>query len=340
MIKKFIFLLSAVIGLLLTCYFFQPMKVGKGYDALTKYERVNGWPDLPENLNLGNPVGLSLDSDQHVVLFHRAEREWPLLKAMPDSFIKSSTILVIDRDSGKLLKSWGENLFIMPHGLTVDNENNVWVTDVGLHQVFKFNADGKMLLKLGEAKVSGNDSVHFDRPTDIAIAGDGSIYVSDGYGNSRIVKFSPEGKYLSEWGQNGDKEGEFNVPHGITIDKSGNVYVADRENSRIQVFDPNGRFLKQFLGDSFGAMCSVSFDKATSNLYAIDDLSFLKVKHRGSDVFVIDTLGKIKTRFGRSGSYEGATCWYHDLAIDKDQNIYVGDILGNTLQKFRKVPAN
>lgn len=337
MIKKFIYLILGLAGLLIICYFLQPITKGNGFDTTTKYELVKNWLDLPKDLKLGNPTGISIDTNQNIVVFHRADREWALLGAMPDSPIKSKTILIIDKDNGKLITSWGDNLFIMPHGLTVDNENNIWVTDVGLHQIFKFSNNGKLLLKLGEAKVSGNDSLHFNKPTDIAIADDGSFYVSDGYGNSRVVKFSPTGKYLFEWGKKGNKESEFNIPHGISLDNNGNVYVADRENNRVQVFDPNGKFIRQFANNTYGAICSVAFDKTQSKLIAIDDFTFLKVKHRGSDVFVLDPTGKIQTRFGRSGSYEGNTSWYHDLTIDKDENIYVGDILRNTLQKFRKI---
>jgi len=337
MFQKFIYLVLGVAGLLLVCYFLQPIKNGIGLDTTTKYELVKNWLDLPKDLKLGNPTGISIDTNQNIVVFHRAGREWALLGAMPDSSIKSKTILIIDKDNGKLITSWGDNLFIMPHGLTVDNENNIWVTDVGLHQVFKFSHDGKLLLKLGETKVAGNDSLHFNKPTDIAIADNGSFYVSDGYGNSRVVKFSATGKYLSEWGKKGNKESEFNIPHGISLDSNDNVYVADRENKRVQVFDPNGNFKKQFTDNTFGAICSVAFNITRLKLFAVDDFTFLKVKHQGSDIFIFDTTGKVQTRFGRSGSYHGNTSWYHDLTIDKDENIYVGDILGNTVQKFRKV---
>lgn len=336
MIKKSIYFLSGAAGLLLICYLLQPIK-GNGYDTTTKYELVKNWPDLPKELRLGNPTGISIDTNQNIVVFHRAGREWPLFGSMPDETIQSKTILVIDKDNGKLINSWGDNLFIMPHGLEVDNENNIWVTDVGLNQVFKFNPEGELLLKLGEAGVAGNDTVHFNKPTDIAIAKDGSFYVSDGYGNSRIIKFSATGKYLFEWGKKGNKESELNIPHGISLDDNGNVYVADRENNRIQIFDPTGHFIKQFSGNSFGAICAVAFDNAQSKLFSVDDLTFLKVKHRGSDVFIFDTTGRVQTRFGRSGFYEGKTSWYHDLTVDKDENIYIGDILRNTIQKFKKV---
>lgn len=337
MIKKFIYLIFGLAGLLIISFFLQPIKKGNGFDITTKYELVKNWPNLPQDMELGNPTGIGIDTNQNIVVFHRAKREWPLLGEMPDSAIKSKTILIIDKTSGNLITSWGNNLFIMPHGLTVDNENNIWLTDVGLHQVFKFSHDGKLLLKLGEAKVAGADSLHFNKPTDIAIADDGSFYISDGYGNSRVVKFSATGKYLFEWGKKGGKESEFNIPHAISLDNNGNVYVADRENSRVQMFDSNGKFIKQFADNTYGAICSVTFDKTKSKLYAIDDFAFLKIKHRGSDIFIFDTTGKVQTRFGRSGFYDANTSWYHDLTIDKDESIYVGDILGNTLQKFRKV---
>lgn len=337
MFKKFIYLIPGAAGLLLICYFLQPIKKGKGFDTTNKYELVKNWLDLPKDLKLGNPTGISIDTNQNIVVFHRADREWEFFSSMPDKPIQRKTILIINKESGKPINSWGDNLFIMPHGLKVDNENNIWVTDVGLHQIFKFSYDGKLLMKLGEARVAGNDSLHFDKPTDIAIAKDGSFYVSDGYGNSRVIKFSAAGKYLFEWGKKGSKEGEFNIPHGISLDEYGNVYVADRENYRIQIFDSTGKFIKQFANNSFGTICAVAFDKSKSKLFAVDDFTFLKVKHRGSDAFIFDTTGKVQTRFGRSGSYEGNTSWYHDLTIDKDENIYVGDILGNTVQKFRKI---
>jgi peptidylamidoglycolate lyase len=337
MIKKTIYFIFGLTGLLIVSYCLQPIKKGKGIDTTIKYEPVTDWPNLPKDLRLGNPAGIGIDTNQHIVVFHRANREWALFGPMPNNPIKSETILVIDKDSGKLIDSWGDNFFIMPHGLTVDHENNVWVTDVGLHQIFKFTHDGKLLMKLGEASVSGNDSFHFNKPTDIAVAKDGSFYVSDGYGNSRIMKFSATGKYLFEWGKKGNKESEFDIPHGISLNPNGCVFVADRENTRIQVFDSNGTFIKQLTDNTFGAICSVAFDETGSKLFAVDDVTFLKLKHRGSDVFVFDTTSNLQNRFGRSGLYHGNVSWYHDLTIDKDENIYIGDLLANKIQKFKKV---
>jgi len=333
MLKKLLFGILIVAAGFLLAYFFQPIKKGSGVDPITRYVQVAVWPKLPAGLPLGNPTGMSLDTNQNLVVFHRAERTWPLLASMPATPITSNTILIINKDNGQLINSWGANLFIMPHGLTVDDKNNIWVTDVGLHQVFKFSHDGKLLFKLGAAGIAGRDSAHFNKPTAVAIAKDGSFYVSDGYGNSRIIKFSAQGKYLFEWAH------EFKIPHAICLDNQGRVYVADREHNRIQVFDEKGKFLKQYTNKSFGAICAIAFNKAGNKLFAVDDFSFLKVKHRGSDVLVLDTTGRVQTRFGRSGSYAGPTTWYHALAVDNDDNVYVGDILQNKIQLFRKTPT-
>lgn len=322
-------------GTVFGVYIFQDKKTGRGADSKVKYEIVTNWPKLPINFRLGNPTGIGIGHNHKIYVFHRASRKWPFIGAMPKTYIKEKTILEIDNESGKILNSWGDNIFIMPHGLTVDSENNIWVTDVGLNQVFKFNQAGKLLIKLGEAGVKGSDSRHFNKPTDVAVCKDGSFYVSDGYGNSRVVKFSSKGEYLFEWGKKGNKNGEFNIPHGICIDSDDNVYVADRENRRVQKFDKNGKFLRAFADKSFANICSVTSDSGSGRIYAIDDLTFLKIKHRGSDVIAIDTAGLVQTRFGRSGSYNGSTCWYHDIAIDSEQNIYVTDILRNRIQKFR-----
>ncbi len=175
----------------------------------------------------------------------------------------------------------------MPHGLTVDEENNVWVTDVALNQVFKFDHSGELLLRLGVAKIAGNDSAHFNLPTDIAIAHDGSFYVSDGYGNSRIVKFSKEGKYLFEWGKKGTGNSEFNIPHGIDLDSHGNDICCGRENNRIQEFDMNGKFIKEWKNDQAKVLYSLSIDKV-DHVFAIDDVYVKDSLPIGDDIIQLD----------------------------------------------------
>lgn len=336
MLKQILLIILFVMAGVVTLYFFQPLKKVNIMSTADRFERVAGWPQLPAGVSLGNPTGVGIDTNQNIILFHRAGRDWPWVGAMPAEKISDKTILVLNRITGKVINSWGNDLFIMPHGLAVDKDNHIWVTDVGLHQVFKFSYEGKLLLVLGEAGVAGSDSLHFNKPTDIAVAADGSFYVSDGYGNSRIIKFSPAGKYLFEWGTHGGGTGEFKIPHAVTLDAVGNVWVADRENNRIQCFDAKGKFLRQYTDENFGNMGAVAFDGQRSSLVAVDDISFLKLKHRGSDVILLDTTGKVQARFGRSGSFEGNVSWYHDLAVDRDGNMYVCDILGNTIQKFSR----
>jgi peptidylamidoglycolate lyase len=305
-------------------------------DQPINYALVEAWPQLPAGYSFGQPTGIDIDSKQHIFVFHRAGRKWT--DPFPESFIDKNTILELDAETGMIVNEWGANQFIMPHGLTVDKEDNVWITDVGLHQIFKFNHDGQLLMKLGIAKTSGNDSLHFNLPTDVAVAGDGSFYISDGYGNSRVVKFSASGNYLLEWGTKGSDDGEFDIPHGITLDKKENVYVADRENNRIQVFDKNGKFLRVLKNkNSVSQLPSVTIDSA-QQLYAIDfDYTLTPdIGAKGSKIFQYDSTGTVNFQFGSSGENKRIVSWYHDIAVDNKGNIYVGDIRGIKLLKFRK----
>ena len=160
------------------------------------------------------------------------------------------------RPGGEVSASWGDEHVKTAHGLRIDHENNVWVTDIGNHRVLKFDAEGKLLLALGKKGQPGEGPDQFDRPTDIAVAPGGDFYVSDGYGNSRVVKFSREGKFLKQWGKKGKGEGEFNLPHAICLDGKGQVYVGDRENNRIQVFDGDGKFQAQWREAAHPTVCS------------------------------------------------------------------------------------
>ncbi len=297
------------------------------------YVLVKDWPKLPEDLVLGNPTGLGIDSNNNILVFHRASRVWQ--EPMPEDKIRENTILTLDKQTGEVLISWGADLFIMPHGLEIDKENNIWVTDVALHQIFKFSSDGNLLLTLGEAKVPGDDSSHFNLPTDIAVSDDGSFYVSDGYGNSRVAKFSKDGTYLFEWGKFGNKQGEFNIPHGIDLDKKGNVYVADRENNRIQKFDAEGNFIAVWQNKITEQLYSVVIDKKNNHLFGIDYMTVNDTIIKGSDIFRFDLNTNLQMQFGRTGFYDGPISRYHDILIDDEGSIYVGDILGNKLQKFR-----
>ena len=299
------------------------------------YEQVTDWPNLPKGYTLGSVTGVDIDTEQNVVLIHRAWRRWKILnEVFPDTPISANTILIVDGKNGNLLNNWGANLFIMPHGLAVDKENNVWVTDVGLQQVLKFTHDGKLLMKLGESRIPGNDSSHFNYPTDVAVAPDGTFYVSDGYRNSRIVKFSKEGKYLFQWGKKGSGEGEFNTPHAIDLDSNGNVYVADRENNRIQVFDRDGIFIRILNNNEKVAQIpSLTVDDG-QHLFAVD-YDFKDSIVNGSTVFSYDSSGTVFLKFSESGTNKRSIAWFHDITVDKDGSVYVGDIRNMRLLKFK-----
>src|SRR5215470_7098011 len=164
--------------------------LGQQVGAPEPYSVVHGWPQLPPGIVLGQVSGVAVDSHNHVFVFHRAENSWAADKSHP---IASATVLCFDGASGKLISSWGQNRFLEPHGLRVDGDDNVWVTDRALQQVFKFSHDGKLLLTIGTERVAGLDGTHFNLPADIAFGSDGAIYVADGYGNNRVAKFSSDG---------------------------------------------------------------------------------------------------------------------------------------------------
>src|SRR5580698_5097735 len=225
------------------------------------YHVVHGWPVLPEGEVLGSVSGIGVDSHGSVFVFHRAGRSWPESDVLDLTPIARPTIDVFDGHSGALLGRWGANRFAMPHGLSIDGHDNVWLTDVALQQVFKFSHEGELLLTLGERGVAGDDERHFNRPTAVAAAPDGSFYVSDGYRNTRVMKFSAAGKFLFQWGTKGSAPGQFNLPHGVALDSAGHIYVADRGNERIQVFDSAGHYLTEWAGKQFGRPYALALDR-------------------------------------------------------------------------------
>src|SRR5262245_24224053 len=187
-----------------------PSSLAQQSSTADPYTVVHGWPQLPSGFVLGQVSGVAVDSHNHVFVFHRAENSWAADKS---HVIASPTVLCFDGASGKLLSSWGQNRFIEPHGLRVDRDDSVWVTDRALQQVLKFTHYGKLLLTSATERTAGLDATHFNLPADIAFGSDGAIYVADGYGNNRIAKFSADGKFLLDWGRKGDGPGEFNLPH-------------------------------------------------------------------------------------------------------------------------------
>jgi len=299
-------------------------------EHLPGYELIKDWPQLPNSFPFSQVSAVGVDTSQNIFILQRTGREWG--DSLPDSLISAKTVFLLDKETGKVLNSWGANMFIMPHGLSVDDQNNVWVIDVALNQVFKFNHNGELLLTLGVAKIAGNDSAHFNLPTDVAFAYDGSFYVSDGYENSRIIKFSKEGKYLFQWGKKGTGHGEFHIPHSLSIDPNGNVFVADRENNRIQEFDMNGNFLKEWKNNQANLLMALCVDKGGS-LYAVD--YNYESGPKGVDLILFDSGLNLIKRFGRSDLSGDTSALFHDIAVDKMGNIYVANIFGYKVQKFK-----
>lgn len=272
----------------------------------TEYRLVPGWPTLPGDLKLGGVAAIATDSSDRVYLFHRGK----------------APVLVFDRD-GKYLRSWGEGLVKTSHGLRIDRDNNVWTTDIGHHLVMKFNAEGKLLLTLGKKDDPGDTPDKFNKPTDVAVAPNGDFYVSDGYGNSRVVKFSKDGKYLKEWGTKGKGEGEFNLPHAVCVDAKGKVYVGDRENNRVQLFDADGKFLSQWQDSG-----------APYGLYLTDKGHMLVADGRANGVRLLDDQGKPIGRWGEKGTGAGQFQMPHWLCVDSRGALYVAEVTGQRVQKF------
>ena len=215
-------------------------------DLPQPYRTTRDWGQLPPGMKWAAVTAVEQAPDGSIYVIHRCfansctgRSEPPILKFDP---------------SGKLLGTFGEGMFNFPHGSTIDSEGNLWVTDARGgdgkgHQVFKFNPDGKVVMTLGKAGVSGSGPDLFDQPTDVVIAPNGDIFVADSHRNgknNRIVKFTKDGKFIKEWGKKGSGPGEISEPHTVAMDSRGRLFVGDRENNRIQIFDQDGNLLDQW----------------------------------------------------------------------------------------------
>jgi len=210
------------------------------------YRTIANWAKLPEGRIWGAAAGIDVDRQGHI---------WVAERCGANTCAGSDLAPILEfNSSGKLLKSFGAGIFVFPHGLHVDREGNVWVTD-GLgkdgkgHQVFKFSPDGKVLMTLGKAGVAGNATDEFNKPSAVNVAPNGDIFVADGHGvgsNSRILKFDKNGKFIKTWGKFGTAPGEFDLPHCLAFDAAGRLYVCDRNNNRIQIFDQDGNYITEW----------------------------------------------------------------------------------------------
>jgi peptidylamidoglycolate lyase len=298
---------------------------------VARYEVVHGWPILPEGWSLGQAVGVGVDSRGRVFVFHRAGRVWT--DPFPGDPIAAPTVAIFDGASGDLLAHWGGGMFVMPHSLTVDRNDDVWVTDVGLHQVMKLTGAGRLLATFGHARVAGDDESHFALPTDVAIAPDGGFYVSDGYGNARVVRFDADGRYRGQFGTRGAGRGQFDLPHAIALDAAGRIYVADRGNARIQIFDGHGGFLNEWKSEILGRPFGVAIG-ADGKAYVVDGGDQPPAPPDRSRALRLALDGTVEAVFGRFGRYDGQFDGAHAVAVGQDGAVYVVDAVGLRVQKF------
>jgi streptogramin lyase len=239
------------------------------------YQAITDHFKLPNGRTMGSTAAIDIDRDgRSVWVFERCGGA-----SQAQACTSSSLAPVLKFDSsGKLVTSFGAGLFVSPHGIHVDRQGNVWLVDGAAKdakgdQVFKFSPEGKLLMTLGKAGVAGDGPDVFNPPSDILVAPTGEVFVADGHGgntNARIVKFSKDGQFIKAWGRKGAGQGEFDTPHSLAMDSSGRLFVADRGNSRIQIFDQNGMFLAEW--KQFGRPSGIYIDR-NDVLYAADTQS-------------------------------------------------------------------
>jgi len=299
--------------------------LGRAFCQPPGYKVVPDWPELPAGWNFGEVPGVAVDARGHVLVFHRGPH--PIMEF---------------ESGGKFVRSWGDGMIswtpgpntptygLIPprpqcdscgaHSVRVDPGGNIWTIDVGGHVVVKMNQRGRVVMQLGRKGVPGTGHGNFYLPTDVAFASNGDFYVSDGYGNSRVVKFSREGKYLLEWGTRGSGPGEFQLPHAVAVDERGRVYVADRETRRIEVFDPDGKFLTQWT--NVGGFSGLAMTK-NQQLWAAG----------GDRVVLLNLEGQTIGSLAPPGNLPGQVSAVHGVAVSDAGEVYVGE-LNWRVQKF------
>jgi len=293
------------------------------------YEVAEGWGKLPGGWSYREVAAVGVDRQDRVYAFSRGDHP----------------VIVFDRD-GNFLRSWGEGLFTRAHGVTMGfSDDTIYLTDDGDHTVRKCTLDGKILLTLGipgkPAPYQGGEP--FNRCTHVALSPKNEIYVSDGYGNSRVHKYSPDGKLLFSWGEPGSDPGQFNIVHNICADKDGYLYVADRENHRVQVFDANGKFETQW--HNMHRPCALYMDQGANPLCYLGELGpgmpvNKDIPNLGPRLSILDRKGKLLARLGdiRGGEAPGQFIAPHGLALDSRGDIYVGEVSWTIAGQHLKPP--
>ena len=299
----------------------------------TWYEVDPNWPQRPENMPWAGTPGIAVDRKDQVWVFTRADPPVQVYTA-----------------EGKFVRAWGGDLIgvtptgMSSHGIEIDSQGMIWLADAGKHVVLKCTPEGKLLKTLGTPGEPGCDETHFNRPTDVAITPDGEVFVSDGYGNSRVVHFDSSGKFVKAWGKLGTGPGEFSLVHAVALDSKGMVYVADRNNARVQVFDPDGKFLDQWqdLLVPWGLWVAANDEIwicGSSPMQWREEDANLSCPPKDQLFMRFDTTGRLLQLWTVPKAVDGEEKpgelnWVHGIALDSQGNIYATDIIGQRAQKF------
>jgi len=271
---------------------------------------VANWAQLPKGWNFGEVSGVDVDRQDNVWVFNRGPHP----------------VMQFDK-TGKFLQAWPEVPVKSSHGMRVDPDGNVWAVDVKGHALIKFNPQGRILLVIaqpGNRPVDNTGQYGFNEPTSLAFLPNGSFYVSDGYVNSRVVYYSKDGEFIRQWGQKGKGDGEFDIVHDVAVDSRGRVYVADRTNARIQVFDETGKFLTKWT--NVGSPWGLYYVGRENAIYMCDGVNNRVVK--------LNLEGQVLGVLGEFGKAPGKFDFAHHLAVDSAGSIYVAEIKNWRVQKF------
>ena len=313
------------------------MSVAGAQTPPNPYRVVDGWAKLPDGRTWGGTGAVDVDRNGHVWVFERCG-------GTRCDTSKLDPIMEFDQ-SGRMVRSFGAGMFVFPHGIGLDKDGNVYVTDADGnkegkgHTVVKFSPTGKVLLTLGKPGVTGDGPDTFNRPSDVAVAANGDIFVADGHGgdsNARIVKFSQEGKFIKAWGRKGSGPGEFDEPHAIAIDAQGRVFVADRgANVRIEIFDQDGKYIAEWkhLGRASGL-----FIDAKDNLYVGDTLpNGKRVAGKKDGIWVANAKdGKVIAFIPEPGLTADVSDSPEGVAADAAGNVYGAQTNSRNLRKYAK----
>ena len=330
-----------------------------------RFQSVPDFLKLPPDLYLGEATGVAVNSKGHVFVFSRGSTTGPAYGA-------ASAQLLEFAPDGKFIREIGHHLYAwsFAHTVKVDKDDNIWVTDKGSDMVIKFNPEGRVALVFGrkqEASDEGTEPLKHVKPplppvdgmfrqvTDVAWDSAGNTYISDGYINSRVAKVDKDGNWLMSWGEPGAQVGQFNVPHSIAVDAHDNIYVADRGNRRIQVFDTAGRFLRQFTidvpapADARPAIgnkrTSTSGTMAPGSPWAICITPGPNQVLYASDAFPgriykLTLEGKVLGVLGKSGKQLGQFGWIHEIACPSENELFVAELLNWRIQKLNLEAAH